>query len=179
MATAAWVNLEPGPGEPDWMPLAREFSVSVQRFFLHVQSWADYQAPQKLTWNSVPYSSSQHPPSVRGVYAFVLDARSHALSPIPPASFVLYVGETGDNGSATLKKRLTNYRNKRAQRARVRVYRMLEQWGDSLHFYFAPVNSGVSTKECEIALLDALLPPMNKADFTARVSNAREYVLSM
>ncbi|MBT7300342.1 MAG: hypothetical protein HN849_12550, partial [Victivallales bacterium] len=95
--------------------------------------------------------------------------------PFPPLSAILYVGETGESSDATLKSRLQSYRNKKAQRDRARLWSMLEQWGDNLDFYYATVSVGVSTKACENALLDALLPPANKKDFSATVRHARDY----
>lgn len=178
MPTAAWLDLAQEEGEPDWMPLARQFGNCKRTFILHVPSWKSYVAKPVLTWKSVPYDSDEDPDDERGVYAFVLDAGEHSPSPIPPFSCVLYVGETGEASNATLKSRLENYRNKKAQRERPRIYGLLEQWGDSLFFYYATIAPGASTKECETALLDALLPPANSKDFSAKVSNARNHVLS-
>lgn len=178
MPTSAWLNLAPGPGEPDWMPLAREYSGCRRTFILHVPSWEQCVTQYALDWEHVPYNSNEVPDDERGVYAFVLDASNHAPSPIPPVSCVLYIGETGDSGSATLKTRLQHYRNKKAQRERPRIYGMLDTWGNSLIFYYATVTTGTSTKQCETELLDALLPPANNKDFSATVSNARNHVLN-
>ncbi len=177
MPTAAWVNIAPGKDEPDWIALAREYTSCKRTLILHVNSWQGYTASQSLQWKYVPYKSGQNPDDKRGVYAFVLNACKHTTSPIPPFSTVLYVGETGNSGNATLKSRLASYRNKKSQRERARVYNMLEQWEDSLLFYYATVNAGVSTKRCEKELLNALLPPGNDKDFSAKVSNARNAAL--
>lgn len=178
MPTAAWIDLAPGKGEPDWKPLAREYAPRTRRFIFHVASWQGYVGSQPLTWDHVPYSSNQDADDVRGVYAFVLDSEGEFPCTMPPHSVVLYVGETGNTGNATLKSRLNNYRNKKAQRSRARIYNMLEAWGDTLNFYYAPVNAGVSTLTCETELLDAFLPPENNKDFSAKVSNARNAVLN-
>ena len=178
MPTAAWVDIAPGEGEPDWKPLAIEYRNCKRTLILHVTSWQGCTASQQLQWRSVPYRSNQEPDGERGVYAFVLDASNHFPSPIPPHSVVLYVGETGNTGNATLKSRLSNYRNKKAQRERPRVYSMLEEWGESLVFYYATVSAGISTKSCETDLLNAFLPPVNNKDFSAKVSNARNDALN-
>lgn len=177
MPSSAWINLAPGKGEPNWMSLAREFGNCRRTFILHVPSWEKYASAQNLTWKKVPYKSTKVPEDTRGVYAFVLNAKNHLPTTLPPLSYVLYVGETGDDGSATLRSRLAGYRNRKAQRDRARVYSMLDQWGDWLVFYYALVTTGVSTKACESSLLDALLPPVNNKDFSALVSNARKHVL--
>lgn len=177
MPTAAWSDLASGEGEPDWGPLSREYTTCRRTFILHVPSWENYAPQQNLEWKSLQYDSDEEPEDQRGVYAFVLEANRHTLAPIPPFSLVLYIGETGDTGNATLKSRLANYRNKKAQKSRARVYNILDAWGASLTFYYAVVNPSISTKMCERELLDALLPPANDKDFTARVSNARKAAL--
>jgi len=159
---SVWSNLATGQGEPDWMPLAREFRACQQRFILHVQSWENCTPPQTLSWTSVRYDSNQDAIDDRGVYAFVLDASKYSPSPIPPQSCVIYVGEIGDSSSETLKTRLKNYRNKKLQRDHARVFYMLEHWGTSLLFYCAVVNQGVSTKflgkpEDEVRLPDPVI----------------------
>ena len=179
MPTAAWNDLAPGQGEPDWAPLAREFSECKRTLILRIPSWASYIASQQpLVWDSIPYRSNEQPANTRGIYAFVLLADQHSPSPIPPHSCVLYVGETGNTGNATLISRLRSYRNIKSQRERPRVFQMLQTWGDYLMFYYASVNAGISTKDCEAELLDSLLPPVNNKDFSAIVANARNAALS-
>lgn len=178
MPTAAWVNIAPGDGEPDWMPLAREYKACRRTFILHVSSWSAFTPAINLAWKCIPYDSSQQPDDERGVYAFALDASKHTSFNLPPISSVLYVGETGDAGKATLKSRLASYRNIKSQRERPRVFGMLKTWKDSLLFYYATVQTGVSTKTCETSLLDSILPPANNKDFSAIVSNARNEALN-
>jgi len=177
--TSAWIDLEKGPGEPDWMALRREYMECRTTFLLHVKSWEKYDALQSLTWKSVAYKSKKNAVDSRGVYAFVLDAKRHTPSPIPPLAFVLYIGETGDSSSGTLKTRLNNYRNMKAQRDRARVFEMLMRWGGSLRFYYAVVEEQNGTKSCEAELLNSLLPPVNKADFSATVKRARDAALGL
>lgn len=179
MPVAAWNNLAPGPGEPDWKTLAGEFRDCKRTFIPHVPSWEDYQSLTTLKWNRVKYDDvKQQPLDRRGVYAFVLCPDTVLSSAVPPFGFILYVGETGDGGKATLKSRLRNYRNKRSQKSRARVYSMIDIWNEHLYFYFAEIAAGVSTKQCETSLLDALLPPCNEKDFSAKVSNARKEALT-
>ena len=178
MAITAWNNTADGEGEPSWASLAREFRASQMRFILHVPSWEAYKPLQVLQWDSIPYESKDLPVNKRGVYAFVLDIGVHSDSPLPPHACVLYVGETGDNGNATLASRLTNYRNKKAQRDRPQIWSMIAPWSSSLQFYYAAVRQSVSTKDCERTLLDALLPPVNINDFSAEVRMARQAAFS-
>lgn len=178
MASSAWVGLAGEEGEPDWSQLAREFKACKQTFLLHVRSWEDCTTTHPLVWSHVEYHSTDDPVDERGVYAFVLDAGRHSPSPIPPLSFVLYIGETGDDNDRTLKTRLRDYRNKKSQRERANVYPMLETWGDALLFYFAAVDAGVSTKDLEAQMLDSLLPPRNQAGFCATVRLARTAAFS-
>ena len=175
MAISAWVNLANGDGEPDWAALARQFCACRRTFILHVPSWQGYTPLTALTWHRIKYQSNQWPVQNRGVYAFVLDSGRLAPGHFPPHSTVLYVGETGNTGQGTLKSRLQGYRNKKAQRDRARLWSILEQWGPHLLFYYATVPPAVSTKDCETALLDALLPPANAKDFSATVTQARNY----
>ena len=137
-------------------------------------SWQNYAPVLALTWKRLKYESAQVPADDRGVYAFVLDLSRLAAGPFPPLAAMLYVGETGDVSAETLRSRLRNYRNKRAQRDRARLWLMLDQWSAHLEFYYAVVSAGTSTKACETALLDALLPPANKKDFSATVRLARD-----
>jgi len=178
MPVAAWNNLAPGPGEPDWKALAGEFRDCQRTFIPHVESWQRFQSPATLKWNRIKYSSTQEPADERGVYAFVLCPDTVFTVAVPPFGFILYVGETGNSGKATLKSRLKCYRNKKAQKSRARVYSMIDVWAQHLYFYFAEVAASVSTKKCETSLLDALLPPCNEKDFSAIVSNARKEALT-
>ena len=178
MPTAAWINLAPGKGEPDWKSLAGEFRACRRTFIPHVPSWQGYQPIVVLSWQRVKYNSNQQPLDRRGVYAFVLCPETILAQNVPPFGFVLYIGETGNSGSETLKSRLGSYRNKRAQRSRARVYAMIEIWSEHLYFYYAEVSVGTNTKKCETSLLDTLLPPCNEKDFSAKVSNARKDALT-
>lgn len=175
MAISAWIDLAGGKGEPAWEELGRQFRACRRKFILHVPSWQDYKPPIALQWQSLKYESKKEPVDKRGVYAFVLDSSTLAPGLFLPHACVLYVGETGDVSTATLKSRLVNYRNKKAQRNRARIWAMLDQWGPHLLFYYATIAQDVSTKACETALLDALLPPANNKDFSATVRLARDY----
>ncbi len=178
MPIAAWNNLASGEGEPDWNSLAGEFRDCKRTFIPHVASWQAYQPITRLNWRFVKYDSSSNAPTQRGVYAFVLCPVTILSTSVPPFGFIFYVGETGDHGNESLRTRLRSYRNKRQQRSRARIYSMIDLWSEHLYFYYAVVRSAVSTKEVEKLLLDALLPPCNEKDFSARVSNARKAALN-
>jgi len=176
MAEPAWVDIASDEEEPDWMILGRQFRECRAKLILHVPRWLSYTPLHELDWQKIKYRSDDLPPKVRGVYAFVLDVVSASTTNrFPPMSTVLYVGETGDESKETLRSRLQNYRNIKAQMNRPKVYSMLYHWGDHLDFYYAEVSTGTSTKAFETALLDALLPPKNKKDFSAIVRKARDY----
>ncbi len=178
MPTAAWINLAPGKGEPDWRSLAGEFRHCRRTFIPHIPSWQRYQPIVTLSWQRVRYNSDQQPVNRRGVYAFVLCPEMILAQRVPPFGFVLYVGETGNSGSETLNSRLRSYRNKRAQRNRARIYAMIEIWSEHLYFYYGEVSTAIDTRTCEKSLLDTLLPPCNEKDFSAKVSNARKEALT-
>jgi hypothetical protein len=174
MAISAWTNLASGKGEPDYAELGREFRDCQVSLILHTPSWEKYLPIASLSWDKVKYDSAKAPADRRGVYAFVLDSSVVTAGPFPPLAVILYIGETGNTGAETLRSRLRGYRNKKSQRDRARIWRMLERWEERLEFYYAVVPVGTSTKACETSLLDALLPPLNKKDFSATVSLARE-----
>ena len=178
MSVPAWADLAKSEDEPDFMPLAMEFIASKRSFILHVPSWRNYLPLQKLVWKKVKYASQKKVVSKRGVYAFVVDSKTLLPGFFPPHSFILYIGETGNTSNSTLQTRLKNYRNPKNQKKRAHVWPMLHTWGDNLYFYYAEVSSKIDTKDCEQALLDALLPPLNMKDFSGVVNKARKHAFS-
>ena len=175
MPTPAWPSVAADDDDPEWRTLGREYEACRRTLILHTPSWSSYTPLHAISWQKVKYDSAAQPVNRRGVYAFVLDASVVAGSHFPPMSTILYVGETGDTSGATLRSRLTNYRNINSQIDRVRIYNMLKIWKEDLYFYCADLPTGVSTKAFETVLLDAVLPPGNKKDFSATVSKALDH----
>jgi hypothetical protein len=54
---------------------------------------------------------------------------------------------------------------------RPRICEMLRQWDGHLSYYYATVDDGISTGDVEEVLLDILIPPYNRGDFSAELKS--------
>ncbi|NOH18502.1 hypothetical protein [Vibrio cyclitrophicus] len=124
-----------------------------------------------LQWNKVPFckASRARVPREKGVYAFVLEFSHNFL---PNSSHVLYIGKGGDITSKNnLWKRYYDYMRTEKKNDRPRIHEMLCQWKGHLTYYYATVDQGVSTGTVEETLLDVLIPPYNRGDFSAELTD--------
>lgn len=124
-----------------------------------------------LDWKKVGFTqkSRKFVPKEKGVYAFVLEMSGHSLMPV---NHVLYVGKAGDlTSNNTLHARYYDYIRTEKGSDRPRIAQMLSQWKGHLSYYYAVVGAGVSTGDVEKYLLDILIPPYNRGDYSAELSS--------
>jgi len=124
-----------------------------------------------LDWNKLSFSpeSRKHVPREKGVYAFAVEFEHPFL---PPSCHILYIGKAGDvNSNNSLWKRYYDYLRTEKKNDRPRVCQMLRQWKGNLSYYYATVEHGVSTGDIEETLLDILIPPYNRGDFSAELTS--------
>lgn len=147
------------------------FEANRKPFFVHPESWKAFKPGTPLNWSKVKFEVASRPliPTVRGVYIFSLEAE---IPEFPPHGYILYVGETGDKSSATLRERFNRYLlDQKKQEGRARVTDMLIRWSGDLTFYFVAVpDTTISVKSIQDAFIAAAIPPVNKTDFTGDVA---------
>lgn len=90
--------------------------------------------------------------------------------------YIMYMGITGDTGSANLRKRYARYLlDLKNEDGRPKVLYMLQQWSDELFFNFVPnPDSSISLADIERSFLNAVAPPIIERDFEADLSAARK-----
>lgn len=120
----------------------------------------------QLQWNSIDFNMAYRSqlPRSKGVYAFAIEFNDSRL---PKSSHIVYVGKAGDdNSNNTIWKRFYDYIRTKKIGDRPRIAKMLRQWDGHLRYYYAVVPAGVSTGDVEEYLLDILIPPYNRGDFS-------------
>lgn len=141
-----------------------------QWFVLSPKNWRNYTLTHRLTWQSVKFedANSATVPTEKGVYAFVV---RHDNGYFPPHGFIMYIGITGIRGSKrTLRARYGEYVREKKRNKRSHIHFMLNAYEDDIFFFYAPVtDTAVKLDELEKALNDAIVPPMNKKDFSAEM----------
>lgn len=103
------------------------------------------------------------------MYAFAIHIQSDAL---PTHGYILYIGIAGKDSERSLRERYRDYLTESHIIGRPKVRRMIVRWSSVLHFFFAPVESDVSSdylKEIEKQLNTAFLPPFSPGDIEAGV----------
>lgn len=124
-----------------------------------------------LTWKKLPFceASRKSVPREKGVYAFAVEFGGGVL---PQSTHVLYIGKGGDvKTKNNLWARYYDYIRTQKKNDRPRIHEMLRQWEGHLSYYYATVNNNVSTGDVEEVLLDILIPPYNRGDFSAELKN--------
>lgn len=134
-------------------------------FILSPDQWQLLRIP-RFAWQHVKFTSDNKDavPSIRGIYLFMIKYDSTLL---PSHGYVAYVGLTGDTNGRTLNDRYADYLRDQKRPKRVHIYDLLNRWKNHIYFYFAEVpDTTVSLSSIETNLLDSLIPPYNKKDFT-------------
>ena len=156
----------------DLVKITKKYKGDLHEFYLSMKSWKKFKTKVKLQWQRTEFrpENQGNIPNVRGVYVFSLE--QHALK-VPPHGYILYVGITGDGESeSTLYKRYGQYLRHQANKTgRPGIEYMLTNWAGYLTFYFCPVeNRRISLARIERSFINAIIPPINKRDMTARIT---------
>lgn len=136
-----------------------------KEFILSPLQWRNFNITG-LTWHKVRFCEENRLtiPEVRGVYCFMIEHRNDSF---PPHGYMAYVGLVGQGNSRTLRIRYADYLRDQNRPKRIHIYELLTRWKNCIYFYYAPVpDRRKSLAKIETALLDAIVPPFNKKDFT-------------
>ncbi len=124
-----------------------------------------------LKWNRIEFKQENRAelPKLKGVYAFAIEINQGNL---PPATMILYIGKAGDIGSDnSLWRRYYDYLRTERIYDRPRIGEMLNRWKGHLSYYYAAVDDSISTGDVEETLLDILIPPYNRGDFSPELTS--------
>jgi hypothetical protein len=137
-------------------------------FFLWPKMWREYVQAynHNFNWEIHPFDPSeiQRIPDEIGLYTFVIQP-SIALH--PACSYLMYVGLAEDQ---SLRERFGDYlQEKKNNRGRRKIYRLLNKYPDNLFFCCTRVQGGQPLESLEKALICAYIPPCNTI-LPARVS---------
>lgn len=136
-------------------------------FILSPPQWDGFMI-EGLDWKNVKFSAENKAqiPEVRGVYCFIIKFVHEA---IPSNGHIAYVGLVADKNDRTLRIRYADYLRDQRRPKRVHIYELLNRWKDNIYFYYAEVpDRQVSLSTIETALLDAIVPPYNRKDFSGK-----------
>jgi hypothetical protein len=154
----------------DLVNFTKRYKAEKHSFFMDVASWKKFSSPVPLNWSRVPFGelTRDQVPQIRGLYVFTIEVVGIEL---PTHGYILYVGETGNTGDATLRSRYGQYlRNRANEDGRPAVFYMMDNWRDNLFFNFVAVPDGqVDVKAIQNSFIDALIPPVNKRDMDAQI----------
>lgn len=135
-------------------------------FWLIPKQWETFDRTRHLGWSRIDFEQSNDDlvPSEPGVYAFVLE---HRVGEDLPSAFPLYVGMSDHS----VRTRYRSYQRQAflKKHGRPRLDRMFRVWRDYLAFYFVTATAGLTPGQLERSLLDSLIPPMNRYDYSAEV----------
>jgi hypothetical protein len=153
---------------------AKKYRGNLQEFFLDFRSWRKFKTRVKLDWQKQKFGKAAlgSIPKERGIYAFTIELTKAQL---PPHGYILYVGIAGDHSNATLQARYGQYlRDLQKENGRPAVVYMLKNWSDHLFFNFVPLpDQAVDLAKMERDLLNSVMPPVNKGDFSAEIRAAK------
>jgi hypothetical protein len=134
-------------------------------FILSPEQWQLLNIP-RLDWHHVKFLRENRDviPQVRGIYFFMIKYETNLL---PSHGYIAYVGLTGDQNERTLHLRYGDYLRDQSRPKRVHIYELLNRWKNNIYFYFAEVpDREESLTDIETNLLDSLIPPYNRKDFS-------------
>lgn len=134
-------------------------------FILSPDQWRTLDIPN-LEWKNVKFNldNKELIPKERGVYTFVI---KHDNALFPGHGYIAYIGLTGDRNERTLRIRYSDYLRDQKRPKRVNIYELLNKWKDDIYFSYAVIpDKQISLSDIETKLLDSLVPPFNKKDFS-------------
>jgi len=137
-------------------------------FFLWPKMWREYAQAHNynFNWDIHPFAPSEvhNIPDENGLYTFLIQP-SIALH--PACSYLMYVGMAEEQ---SLRDRFRDYlQEKRDNKGRRKIVRLLNKYPDNLFFCCTAVQSGLPLETIEKALISAYIPPCN-TKLPARVS---------
>jgi hypothetical protein len=143
------------------------------RFVLNPAQIRGFAAKYNLDWKKIEFNQANqlYVPRCRGVYAFVVE---HNHSDFPPHGYIMYIGETGQDGNYNLYKRYGDYLKDKRVPKRPGIHYMLIRWEPCLYFHYAAVkDKRVNLKKLEKSLNDAFIPPFSTNDFSAEIRRGK------
>lgn len=147
----------------------------IKKFLLYPMFWKDInnKIQLKLKWNSIKFNSknSSLAPNKKGVYAFILKP---SCDNFIETRYLFYVGKT----NRTLRIRYKEYLDEKEGKGKPRkkVHKMLNQYEDFLHFYWAEINDIKRVNEFEEKLLNTFVPHINVTIPKAKIKNELKYI---
>lgn len=136
-----------------------------KKFILSPVQWEALNIPA-LDWQHVKFTQEHKNvvPKTRGIYLFIIRHDSNLL---PLHGYIAYVGLTGDTNERTLYVRYGEYLRDQRRPKRLHIYELLNRWKNDMYFYYAAIpDKSQSLTDIETNLLDSLVPPYNRKDFT-------------
>jgi hypothetical protein len=92
----------------DLVNFTKKYKGDLHSFFLDMNSWRKFKTRFNLDWRKTRFAATTRSiiPRERGIYVFTVE-----LSPtkLPPHSYILYVGITGNQSDANLATRYNQY----------------------------------------------------------------------
>lgn len=119
-----------------------------------------------LTWECVKFEKGNKTsiPKVRGIYCFII---KHEHPALPSNAYIAYIGLVGDSNNRGLRVRYSDYLREQRRPKRLHVNIMLNKWKDYIYFYYVKIpDKRRSLESIETKLLDSIIPPFNKNDFS-------------
>jgi hypothetical protein len=149
------------------------YKAALHEFYLDVNGWRSFKTRYKLDWQRMPFEDASQAmiPKEPGIYAFTLEVTAAKL---PSHGYIMYVGKAGDRSNNTLYKRFAQYRRHlKNEDGRPKVLYMLSKWKGDLMFNFVPFDPAkpMDLGRLEVALINAVRPPVNIKDYEADISS--------
>ena len=159
-------------------PVHNDVGKHTQKFVLIPNHMLESEyAISHLKWSSIKYGDSSEigkvPNNKKGVYAFVV---MHENKVLPKHGYVMYIGIAGKDSDRSLQDRYKDYLNTSTVKKRLGIARMVVNWREVLHFFFAPVERDVPSSDLEKMeeqLITALMPPFSEGDMDAKLRAQR------
>ena len=140
-----------------------------QKFNLWPTRWENCAVPISLNWKAVKFEKENKAtiPENQGVYAFFVEPQ---VADLPNHAYLMYIGETGQDGDNNLRERFSDYLSYKKNSKRLHIHRFLNKWDGYLYFYYAEISqSAVNLRDLETMLLDTFVPPYNRKDFSPEI----------
>jgi hypothetical protein len=151
--------------------LSAQLALHIERYILYPPFVQRVNDLPQLQWHSIDFDMAHRDklPRSKGVYAFAIEFNDSRL---PKTSHITYIGKAGDdNSNNTIWNRFYDYVRHRNIGDRPRISEMLTRWEGHLRYYYAVVPAGFSTGDVEEHLIDILMPPYNRGDYSPELQS--------